>query len=97
MAQTTQPSGEPIETRDMMLGRKAHRVPMPELVDIEKVAAHLGVSVRHVRRLVAERRIPYVKWGNLLRFDPPEVTRWVQLKSIEPFQSSHLRRGRRAG
>ena len=37
---------------------------IPRLVDITTIAAHLDVSVRHVRRLVAERRIPYVKWGN---------------------------------
>lgn len=28
------------------------------LMDINALAAYLGVSVRHVRRLVAERRIP---------------------------------------
>ncbi len=32
-----------------------------------------GVAERHVRRLVAERRIPFVKWGHLLRFDPGEI------------------------
>ena len=47
------------------------------LVDIEAVAARLGVSVRHVRRLVAERRIPYVKWGHLLRFDPVDIEAWL--------------------
>jgi excisionase family DNA binding protein len=47
---------------------------LPRLVDITEVADHLGVSVRHVRRLVAERRIPYIKWGHLLRFDPGEIT-----------------------
>ena len=58
---------------------------MPVLVDIREVAAHLGVTVRHVRRLVAERRIPYVKWGNLLRFDPAEVAEWVRDKCVEPY------------
>ena len=47
------------------------------LVDIEAVAARLGVSVRHVRRLVAERRIPYLKWGHLLRFDPVDIEAWL--------------------
>jgi excisionase family DNA binding protein len=54
----------------------AGSVQLPKLVVIGQVADHLGVSVRHVRRLVAERRIPYVKWGNLLRFDPREVSSW---------------------
>jgi excisionase family DNA binding protein len=47
------------------------------LVDIDWVARRLGVTVRHVRRLVAERRIPLVKWGHLLRFDPTEIDAWV--------------------
>lgn len=38
----------------------------------------LGVEVRHVRRLVQERRIPYIKWGHLLRFDPAEINRWLE-------------------
>ena len=31
----------------------------------------------HIRRLVAERRIPFIKWGHLLRFDPAEIERWL--------------------
>ncbi len=50
---------------------------LPRLVSIEQIAEHLGVSVRHVRRLVFERRIPYVKWGHLVRFDIDEVIAWV--------------------
>ena len=38
------------------------------LVDIHSIAAYLGDSERHVRRLVAEQRIPYLKVGRLLRF-----------------------------
>ena len=51
---------------------------LPRLLDIAAVAEHLGVDVRHVRRLVAERRIPYVKWGHLLRFDPTEIAEWLE-------------------
>jgi excisionase family DNA binding protein len=47
------------------------------LLDIEEVARILGVGVRHVRRLVADRRIPYLKWGHLLRFDPVEIEAWL--------------------
>ena len=51
---------------------------LPHLLNIEDVAEHLGVNVRHVRRLVAERRIPFVKWGHLLRFDPDELAAWIE-------------------
>lgn len=47
------------------------------LWDVEAVARRLGVQVRHIRRLVSERRIPYLKWGHLLRFDPAEIERWL--------------------
>jgi excisionase family DNA binding protein len=47
------------------------------LMDIEAVARRLGVPVRHVRRLVAERRIPFLKWSHLLRFDPAEIEAWL--------------------
>ena len=47
------------------------------MLDITGVANRLGVEVRYVRRLVAERRIPYIKLGHLLRFDPAEVESWL--------------------
>jgi excisionase family DNA binding protein len=47
------------------------------LMNLGEVAERLGVNQRHVRRLVAERRIPYLKWGHLLRFDPEELEAWL--------------------
>ena len=49
----------------------------PNLLTIDGVAERLGVPVRHVRRLVAERRIPYIKWGSILHFDPDEIDAWI--------------------
>ena len=48
------------------------------LLDISGLAEHLGVNVRHVRRLVAERRIPFIKWGHLIRFDPADIAEWIE-------------------
>ena len=47
------------------------------LLDLPAVAERLGVNHRHVRRLVAERRIPHLKWGRLLRFDPDELDAFI--------------------
>ena len=56
---------------------------LPErLLDITGLAQHLGVNVRHVRRLVAERRIPFIKWGHLIRFDPAEIAEWVEAARV---------------
>ena len=34
-------------------------------------------SGKDIRRLVYERRIPFIKWGHLLRFDPDEIEAWI--------------------
>lgn len=49
----------------------------PALLDIVGVAERLGVTVRHVRRLVAERRIPFLEWGGHLHFDPVDIDAWL--------------------
>jgi excisionase family DNA binding protein len=54
------------------------------LWDIKAVAVRLGVEVRHVRRLVTEQRIPVIKWGHLLRFDPVEIEQWLDAKRRPP-------------
>ena len=60
-----------------MNGKTTGSSTQTELVDIEWVARRLGVTVRNIRRLVGERRIPFVKWGHLLRFDPTEIEAWI--------------------
>jgi excisionase family DNA binding protein len=53
------------------------------LLDTDAVAAALCVTPRHIQRLVSERRIPHVKVGRFVRFDPDELrtgsrgTRWL--------------------
>jgi excisionase family DNA binding protein len=69
------------------------------LLDIDGVAHLLAVTVRHVRRLVFERRIPYIKIGGLLRFDPAVIRAWVESQTVHPVGSvvemSSTRRDRR--
>ena len=52
-------------------------VKLPSLLTIDQLARHLGTSHRHIRRLIADRRIPYVKVGRLIRFDPTEIADWI--------------------
>ncbi|HUP68360.1 MAG TPA: helix-turn-helix domain-containing protein [Acidimicrobiales bacterium] len=47
------------------------------LMDLPALSRRLGVNHRYVRRLVAERRIPFIKFGHLLRFDPHEIEAWL--------------------
>ncbi len=50
---------------------------LPQLLTIDQLAERLGVSIRHIRRLIAERRVPYLKVGWFIRFDPAEIAAWL--------------------
>lgn len=66
----------------------------PPLVDIPALAKRLSVPERHVRRLVAENRIPYLKWGHLVRFDPREIEAWLEAARVPTSPALSLQKGR---
>ncbi len=53
------------------------------MIDVAQAAARLGVSVRYVRRLVSEQRLPYIKVGKFVRFDVVELERWIDDRRVE--------------
>lgn len=69
---------------------------LPRLLSIEQLAEHLGVTPRHVRRLVAEKRVPYLKWRRFIRFDPDEIAAWLDA-ARQPQQAWHPRAAHERG
>jgi excisionase family DNA binding protein len=53
------------------------------LLTLEQAAERLGTSVRFVRRLVAERRIAYVKLGRYVRIAEPDLINFVATGRVE--------------
>ncbi|HEV2068550.1 MAG TPA: helix-turn-helix domain-containing protein [Acidimicrobiales bacterium] len=45
---------------------------------IDELADRLGISVRHLRRLVQEQRIPSLKVGHFAMFDEREIAGWLE-------------------
>ncbi|MDP9412303.1 MAG: helix-turn-helix domain-containing protein [Actinomycetota bacterium] len=74
-------------TTDPADGGDRDDLPEP-LLDIAAVAKLLGVSIRHIRRLVLEGRIPYIKWGHYIRFDRAELARWIDAYRRWPGQTA---------
>jgi len=54
--------------------------PLPTLVDIQTVSQSFGISMRQVRRFVAEGQIPFVRVGHLIRFDTDELREWIDVR-----------------
>ena len=53
-----------------------------QLIDMATVARRLGTSIRHVRRLVTERKIPYLKIGHFIRFDERDIEEWIDRQRV---------------
>lgn len=49
-----------------------------QLWDIDTAARETGLTSRYIRRLVAERRIPIVKIGRLVRLRPADVAALIE-------------------
>ena len=66
------------------------------LLTVEETADHLGTSVRFVRRLIAERRIAFVRMGRPgapVRLTEQDVVAFVAASRVEPAPRRTGRRG----
>ena len=63
------------------------RVELRRLLDVDELAALLNVTRRHIYRLVHEKRIPYLKIGGLLRFDPAQIAAWLKQAECPAIES----------
>lgn len=55
-----------------------------DVMDVEEVAAYLSIAASTVYKWVEQRRIPYTKLGNLLRFPKVEIDRWLSKRTKQP-------------
>jgi excisionase family DNA binding protein len=55
-----------------------------ELLTLEEAAQRMKISARHVRRLVAERRIAYVRVGRCVRLAPVDIAAYIAASRVEP-------------
>jgi len=62
------------------------------LLTVEQAAERLGTSERFVRRLIAERRVAYVKVGRHVRIAEPDLINFVATGRVEP-QRRHAEAG----
>ena len=57
---------------------------MERLLSVDEVAAALGTTTRFPRRLIAERRIRFVRVGRHVRIPECELEAFVQAGTVQP-------------
>jgi excisionase family DNA binding protein len=58
------------------------------LLTVEAAAERMSTSVRFVRRLIAERRIAFVKLGRHVRLTEADVAAFIESGRITPLDAS---------
>jgi excisionase family DNA binding protein len=59
-------------------------MPTERLLTVEAAAEHLSTSVRFIRRLIAERRIEFVKVGRHVRISESALTDFIEAGRVRP-------------
>jgi len=67
-----------------------------EMLTIEEAAQRIKMSVRYVRRAVAERRIAFHRLGRSIRLDPADLAAFVNETRVEPMTAESVWRGLRS-
>ena len=55
----------------------ANRLAADQLLTVEEAAERMSTSVRFIRRLIAERRIEFVKVGRHVRISEPDLAAFI--------------------
>jgi excisionase family DNA binding protein len=66
--------------------------PVDRLLTVEQAAEYLGTTVRFPRRLIAERRIRFVKLGTHVRIPESAVLSFIEASTVEPFDGARVAR-----
>ncbi|MFL6126619.1 helix-turn-helix domain-containing protein [Actinophytocola sp.] len=65
---------------------------MKKYYTVEEAAEYLGTGVRFVRRLIAERRIPFHKVGKFVRLKLDDLEAFADAGRVEVFDRGAVRR-----
>ena len=53
-----------------------------KMMNTKELAEFLSLSEDHIRRLVSQRSIPFVRMGRAVRYDPCDIEKWLSTKRV---------------
>lgn len=65
--------------------------PAEQLLSVEAAAARLDTTVRFIRRLIAERRIEFVKVGRHVRISESALADFIEAGKVPPLTAAAVR------
>jgi excisionase family DNA binding protein len=61
---------------------EAGSLTIPRLVTLKELAYLLSISARSLARFVAEKGLPCYRLGRAVRFNPEEVSAWLETRKV---------------
>lgn len=61
------------------------------LLTVNAAAEQMSTSVRFIRRLIAERRIEFIKIGRHVRISETALAEFIQAGRVEPLRAESVR------
>jgi excisionase family DNA binding protein len=68
----------------------SHPKSADRLLTVEAAAERMSTSVRFIRRLVAERRIEFVKVGRHVRISETALAEFIEAGRVEPMTAADV-------
>jgi excisionase family DNA binding protein len=65
---------------------------MDKLLTVDQAAELLGTTTRFPRRLIAERRIRFVRVGRHVRIPTSAIREYIDVHTVEPIRRATTRR-----
>ena len=56
----------------------------PRLIGVQEAARYIGISFTTLYKGVSQRKIPYIKMGKLVKFDPIKLDEWIKQQTVMP-------------
>ena len=54
------------------------------LITIREAARYTGIKATTLYRWVNQRKIPHIKMGRLVKFDPIKLDEWIKQQTVMP-------------
>jgi excisionase family DNA binding protein len=71
----------------------SHSASGDRLLTVEAAADRMSTSVRFIRRLIAERRIEFVKVGRHVRISEAALAEFIDTGRVQPMTAADVRPG----
>jgi excisionase family DNA binding protein len=68
-----------------------------QLLTVEAAVERMSTSVRFIRRLIAERRIAFVKLGRHVRIAEADIVAFIEAGRVDAIQAPEVWPGRKRG